>query len=216
MTGAFLANEAFTRSSASLVGIIIQSFPAVVLILSALIFKDGITPKQIGWIVIIFLGVFLCTVDFNDIKKKRLFADKGIRLALLSAVIFSIYFTFLRVFQNQYGWFWSNYISFMTFPVVIILVKRLFTIKEKLVIPHQKMILLAAFLSAFLLRSGDIALNVGVGSGLAAIVTPIASAAPTLFILISSLIFKDPVTKQQKIGIAVSLVGIILLSFFSK
>ena len=47
LSGNFLVNEAFRQSSASIVGIIIQSFPAIVLLLSALIFKDPISSKQL-------------------------------------------------------------------------------------------------------------------------------------------------------------------------
>ena len=65
LTGNFLLNEGFKRSNASLVGIIVQSFPAVTLILSALIFKDSLTSKQLFWTMLIFSGVFLCTINFN-------------------------------------------------------------------------------------------------------------------------------------------------------
>src|SRR3989337_150399 len=43
VSGNVLISEAFRISSAPLVGIIIQAFPAVVLVLSALIFQDVIT-----------------------------------------------------------------------------------------------------------------------------------------------------------------------------
>jgi drug/metabolite transporter (DMT)-like permease len=180
--GNLLLNEAFKRSSASLVGIIVQSFPAVVLILSALIFKDAINAKQILWTIIIFSGIFLCTIDFGDFKKGKLFADSGVKLALIAAAMFSIYFTFLRVFADVYGWFWPNYISFMTFPIALMAYKMIFKSKEVISVPTDKKVLGATFLSALLLRSGDIALNSGISKGFASIVTPIAGASPTLFL----------------------------------
>jgi len=213
--GNLLLNEAFKRSSASLVGIIVQCFPAVVLVLSSLIFKDTITTRQIAWIIIIFVGIFLCTIDFTDFKKGQLFKDTGIRLALIGAGIFSIYFTFLRLFVDVYGWFWPNYIAFATFPIVLLLYKKIFKTKDTISIPSHRTVLIATFLSTLLLRSGDIALNYGVASGFASTVSPIAGASPTLFLTLSTLIFRDPVTKQQKIGIGVCLIGILLLSFFS-
>lgn len=215
LTGNYLLNEAFRRSSASVVGILVQSFPAVVLVLSAIFFKDTITTKQIFWVILIFLGMFLCTINFSDFKKGKLIADQGIKYALIGSVIFSIYFTFLRVFINTYGWFWANYISIASFPLALILVKTLFHIKEPIVLPKQRIVLVATLISAVFLRGGDIALNLGISSGFTSIVTPIAAASPTLFIALASIIFKDPVSKQQKIGIGVSLLGIVLLSFFS-
>lgn len=215
LTGNILLNEGFRRSSASLVGIIVQSFPAVVLVLSALIFKDPISPKQTLWILLIFLGVFICTFDFSDLKKKKLIKDEGVKYALIAAGIFSIYFTFLRVFADVYGWFWPNYISFASFPLALLIAKKMFSYKDKVRVIKSKPVLFATLMSALLLRSGDIALNVGIANGFSSIVAPLAGAAPTLFVVMSALIYKDPVTKQQKYGIGITLLGIVLLSFFS-
>jgi drug/metabolite transporter (DMT)-like permease len=213
--GNLLLNEGFKRSNASLVGIIVSSFPALVLLLSTLIFKDPISIRQVFSVIVIFVGVFLCTVDFNDLKKGDLFKDTGIRFALVAATIFSVYFTFFRIFANQYGWFWANYISFASFPVVLFLGKKMFKYKENITFPKQKTIILATLCSALLLRGGDIALNYGLANGFSSIAAPLAGASPTLFVLLSSLFYKDPITKQQKIGIAVGLVGILFLSFLS-
>ncbi len=214
--GNFLLNEAFRRSSASVVGVVVQSFPAIVLVLSALIFKDKITSKQIIWIAIIFLGMILCVVNFSDFRKGKTIIDSGIKFALIGAFIFSIYFTYSRLFINQYGWFWPNYISIASFPLALILVRLIFRIKEKIILPKEKSVLPAIFLSALLLRGGDIALNYGISSGFSSIVAPIAGASPTLFVVLSWFIFKDKIKGQQKIGIAICLLGIVLLSFFSK
>lgn len=71
-------------------------------------------------------------------------------------------------------------------------------------------------LSALFLRGGDIALNLGISSGFASIVAPISGASPTLFVALSYFIFKDKINRQQQIGIGICLIGIVLLSFFSK
>lgn len=214
--GNFLLNEAFRRSNASVVGVIVQSFPAVVLILSAIIFKDQLTSKQIVWTSLIFLGMILCVINFSDFKKGKPIIDTGIKYALIGAVIFSIYFTFLRIFIDAYGWFWPNYIAIASFPLALILMKWLFHIKEKIIIPKKKSVLASTFISALLLRGGDVALNVGISSGFASIVAPISSASPTLFVTLSWFIFRDKINNQQRIGIGICLTGIVLLSFFSK
>lgn len=214
--GNFLLNEAFKRSNVSVVGVIVQSFPAVVLVLSALIFKDQVTSQQMVWIALIFLGMFLCVVNFSDFRKGKTIVDRGITYALIAAAIFSIYFTFMRVFIDAYGWFWPNYIAIASFPLTLILVRWLFHIKEKVVFPKKKSVLAATFLSALLLRGGDVALNYGISSGFASIVAPISGASPTLFVTLSWLIFRDKINQQQKIGIGICLLGIVLLSFFGK
>ena len=215
LIGNFLLNEGFKRSNASLVGIIVQSFPAAVLLLSALIFKDKVTPKQILYTIIIFSGVIISSINFRDFKNSKIFTDIGIKLTLIGTFIFTFYFTFFRIFSDTYGWFWANYIGFLSFPLAILVVRKLFKIKEKIGLPKQKKVLIATFFSALFLRGADIAFNYGLAEGYASTVSPIAGASPTLFILLSSFVFKDPITKQQKIGIGICLLGVILLSFFS-
>jgi drug/metabolite transporter (DMT)-like permease len=209
----FFVNEGFKQSSASVVGIIIQSFPAVVLVLSALIFKDPLATSQVFWVIIVFTGIFLCSVDLKELFSTKLKFDLGIKYALTASIIFSIYFTFFRLFSNQYGWFLPNFISFLTLPVALYFAKIIIKEKSKIKIIKNKLILGTLILSSLLIRSGDIALNLGLSKGYASIVSPLAGAAPLVFIIASSIVFKDKISKQQKLGIIVSLVGILGLSF---
>lgn len=211
VVGNVLVSKAFRISSAPLVGVIIQGFPAVVLLLSALIFKDTITPAQGLSIVIIFIGVFLCSVDIQTLLRAKTMVDKGTILALIAMVFFSVYFTFSRILITQYGWFLPSFIAGATFPIIYLFIKNE---KETLSIPRHNMILPATFMVALLIRSGDFALNWGLAiPGASSLVAPIAGAAPILFVIMSSLIFKDKLSKQQYIGIGTTLVGIILLTF---
>ena len=210
----FFVNEGFKQASAPVVGIIIQSFPAIVLILSTLIFNDPINKSQILWIIMIFLGVILCSVNLSELNKSKYKFDVGIRYALAATSIFSIYFTFFRIFSNQYGWFLPNYISFLTLPLALYLARKIIKEKSQLSVPRNLKVLLATFVSAILIRSGDIALNLGVSQGLASVVSPLAGAAPVLFIGTSAVVFKDKISKQQICGIIIALVGILGISFF--
>lgn len=211
VSGNVLISEAFRLSSAPLVGIIIQAFPAVVLILSALIFKDVVTGTQALFIVIIFLGVFLCSVDIKKLLKSEKILDKGVVLALIAMVFLSLFFTFSRILINVYGWFLPTFIATACFPVIYLFIRKR---KEKFYTPKVGLVLFATFMVGLLIRSGDFALNYGLSiPGASSIVAPIAGAAPILFVIASSLIYKDKVTKQQILGIIVTLVGILLLTF---
>lgn len=189
---------------------IIQAFPAVVLLLSALIFKDIITPIQMFFIVIIFLGVFLCSVDIKKLLNSEKILDRGTVLALLAMVFLSIYFTFSRILINSYAWFLPSFIATACFPLIYLYMKKN---KEKLVVPRELKILLAVFMAGLLIRSGDFALNYGLSlPNASSLVAPIAGASPILFVTLSSLIFKDKLTRQQIAGVLTALTGIILLT----
>ena len=87
--------------------------------------------------------------------------------------------------------------------------------KIPLVSPLKTKTLLPILGSTISLRIGDIIFNLGLHSGLAKIVAPIAGAYPVLFVILAFFVFKDPIKKQQMIGIVVTLLGIVLLSIIS-
>ncbi len=209
-----LVNEAFKHSNASIVGVIIQSFPAVVLILSKIIFNDSLSGLQIVWIVAVFAGMFLCSVDLKSLKEQSLSFDLGIKYSLIASLFFAVYFTFFRLFSTQYNWFLPNFIAFLTLPLAIFLAKKFLKLEDTLSIPKDKMIVGALLISSLLIRSGDIALNFGISAGFAATVAPLAGASPVLFVIVSSLFFKDKATKQQIAGVIISLLGIVGLSLW--
>lgn len=192
----FFINEAFKLNNASITGVIIQSGPVLILILSNLIFRDTISPKQILWIVTVFVGVFLCAINLSDFIKHKISLDKGMKFAIAAPIMASFYFVFFRLFVNQYGWYWASVISFLTLPIGMFISK--FFIKEdnKLVFIKSKSLIFPAIMSALLIRGGDIALNLGLSMGFSATVTPIAGAAPILFVILSSIFFKDKISKQ--------------------
>jgi len=212
VSGNFALNEAFTKTNPSLAGTINAAFPALVLVLSVLFFKDPITLPHILVITIIFAGVFLCTFDFGILKSKAKVVNSGLFFALYAMVSFAVVFTFLRVITDKIGWFWPIYISL--FPSLIFL--GLMCIKKiPLVSPLKTKTLLPILGSTISLRIGDIIFNLGLHSGLAKIVAPIAGAYPVLFVILAFFVFKDPIKKQQMIGIVVTLLGIVLLSIIS-
>lgn len=60
--------------------------------------------------------------------------------------------------------------------------------------------------------AGMFAYNLGILSGHTSIVAPIAGSYPVLFVLLTRLVFKEKLTKQQTVGIISSLLGIIMIS----
>lgn len=211
--GNLLILEAFRISSAPLVGIIIQAYPALVLIFSAIFFREMVSPIQWLWIVVIFAGVTLCSVDFSELRSTNKLIDRGTGLALIAALLLAIFFTFSRVFTNTYGWFLPILIAQLGFPVMLFFLRRN---RERLHVPKSKSIWVSVILAALLIRGADFALNYGLSiPNASGIVAPIASAAPVLFVLLSYYIFKDKLAKQQVAGIVTALVGVLMLAQIS-
>jgi drug/metabolite transporter (DMT)-like permease len=210
MSGNFAVNEALRRANASIVLTINGSFGALVVLFSILFLHESLTPLIGSIIVLIFIGIFLCTYQSHTIIKR--YEMSGIWYALYASISFGLFFTAVKFFTPTLGWFWPIYLSFFWLPFIYIYMRNttnapLFNDVKISAIP-----LLCNFV---LLRGGDFAFNIGLQQGLAAVVAPIGGSYPTLSVILAFLVFHEKPTGRQLFGIALALCGIVALSIMS-
>lgn len=207
--GNIFINEALTLSSVSLMGAILSLIPIMTLVFSLLFFHDTVTMTQWVIIGIVLFGVFLCTVNFDDLKNRRGIRDKGVILSIISVFMIAIYFTALRLPMEKVGWFWPVYIGYFSFPIFFIYARvRNISIES----PFKKNAFLPILFSAVSLRAAEISFNIGLNLYGSTVIAPIAGAYPSLFFILSFIFFHDPLSVQQKIGIFITITGVVLFS----
>ncbi|MFH0937460.1 MAG: DMT family transporter [Candidatus Daviesbacteria bacterium] len=209
--GTIVYYEALKKGNPSLVGTIASSFPVIVVILSILFLHETVNLSQALAIIIIFVGLGLSSLNFKSLTKKQLFENKGTFLALIVMISWGIALTFIKIPITTIGWFWPNFFVFALAPLFLIYMKSR---NVKLEFPKSK-IFLALIISIILVRIAEYSYNIGLSKGFASIVAPIAGANPTLFIPLAFLVFKEPITKLQIVGIIITLIGIVALSVSS-
>lgn len=205
-------NQALILIAPSLVLTIMGAFSGVTVLLSILFLGEHVNSLQICAILLILLGLFLSTIAIEEVRSKKIKLDKGVIFAFIAMLMWGAYFTFIKIPVKEIGWFWPAFFSSLPFPIILLFMKIR---KLKLNKPNFKGGLKPLSLAVILLRSGDITYNIGIGRGLTAVVAPIAGSYSTLSALLGFIFFKDKITKQQILGIITTLVGIVLLSFFS-
>lgn len=213
LVGIITYREGLIIGSSPLVVTIAASFTAVATILSIIFFKEQLTIYQALSIAIIFIGILLSMLDFRKLIKKNMQLDKGLMLALISMVLWGIYFTFIKIPVQKIGWFWPNYFSFLFFVPFIFLFLR--WKKIKLYMPNHNKTLFPLLGAIIFSRGAELSFNLGIERGYTSVIAPIAGASPILFIILAVLFLKDSITRQQILGIVTTLVGIILLSILS-
>lgn len=204
--------EALRISNASLVGAISASFTSVTVILSILFLGERITAVQAIAIVMIFLGIVASILNFKELRNTKNVIDRGILLALAAMFLWGFYWAFIKIPILKIGWFWPSVIAASTFPILLPIMKIR---KIKLVSPGHDGAFIPLIVNAILLAGAVMTFNFAISKGLISIVAPIAGSYPTLFVVLAFLIFKDPITRQQIVGIITTLVGIVLLSINS-
>lgn len=213
LVGIITYREGLVVGSSPLVVTIAASFSAVTTILSIIFFQERLTTYQALFIVIIFAGLVLSMLDLHELTKRKVHLDRGLIFALISMILWGVYFTFIKIPVKEIGWFWPNYFSFLFFaPLVYWFMKFR---KIPLHRPNHNKAFLPLLAAIVLARGAELSFNLGIERGYTSIVAPIAGANPVLFLVLAVIFLKDPITKQQVAGIATTLVGIILLSIFS-
>lgn len=196
----------------ALAGTIGNSFPFVAIILSISFLKESITAFQILAILVICLGLMFSSIDFSELRKNKLMIDHKFIWPIIAAITFGIYFTFIKIPVSEIGWFWPSYISLATFPILFFFMKAT---RQRLNRPNAKSAFVPLISLSILWTIGEFSYNFAISRSLVSVVVPIAGSAPTLFVVLAFLVFKDPIKKQQVVGIVTTLIGIVLLSIFS-
>ncbi len=203
--------QALKIGNASVVGTIAGAFGGPVVIFSTIFFKESLTMMQLAAILIIFFGIILSSISLKSLGKKSI-ENKGTILAIIAMLIWGVYFTFVRIPTDEIGWFWTSYISSATGTTISILLA--FILKKKVKkIPKKQYFNL--FGSSAFITTASTSYNFAITQGLTAVVAPIATAYPTLFVLLSRVFLKDKLSNQQWIGIGLGLLGILILAVSS-
>lgn len=208
----FAYNEGLKIGNSSLIGTIAGAFTSLVVILSLIFLNEHLTFLEIISIIVIFVGLFLSSIHISDLRKRKSIMNRGVVLALLAMIGWAIYFTFIKIPIKEAGYFWPTYVTSIVGSLFFLLSgpKRLKMPKIGIRSGFP-----AVFMASALLTIGSFSFNFAISKGLSSIVAPIAGAYPALFALLAYFIFKDPIRNQQKLGMVVTLVGIVLLAYFS-
>ncbi len=204
--------EALSKSNATITGTLVSCFAAVATVVAIFFFKEKITILHALAVTVIFIGIIISTLNFNELKNGKLIKNKAVLLAFIAMLLWGIYFAFIRIPVDAIGWFWAGYIPALSFPMVFV---PFWLMKVKIQKPTVNKAFIPLLLNSILLSTGGMAYNLGIERGLTSIVAPIAGSYPTLFAVLSYFVFRDPFEKREIIGVAVTLVGIVLLSFTS-
>lgn len=211
--GTLLYYEALRIENRAIVGTIASSFPLVTVILSILFLGERVSAQEAIAILVVFVGLFLASFDIDQLRSKKFIFSRGILLAIIAMIAWGTWFAFIKIPVSKIGWFWPNYFAFLTFPPLIFIYMKIKG--KKLESPTKNNIFVPLIVSTLLVRIAEFSYNLGITKGLVAVVASISGANTTLFVILAFLFLKDPIKKQQTIGIIITIFGIIFLSIVS-
>lgn len=212
VSGLVFFNEALRISNPALVSTISSAFTGLVVLLSLIFFQEKLSFTQGISIVLTFVGLLLVIVNAQQLQTKKFTINRGIFFAILAMVCWAIAYTFLKIPIEKVGWFWPTYIYTCLFPFIFLYMKMRKIPVEN---PTKNKALPILISYSVLIGGAEYAYSLALQQGFVSIVAAITGSYPVLFVILSFVFFKEKVSKQQILGIIVTLIGIVLLSAFS-
>jgi transporter family protein len=203
-------NKAFKEGKASINSPIISTWGMITAIFGFILLNEDFYLSKGISILLIVLGIFLSSIDIKTLlNTKSIKLIAGVKWSVLAALNLGISFFTITYFAADNHWYTvSLFTRFWTIVTYLILAAT----THKPVFSYFKSLPLLLFLAIFVDVVSFLMMSIGYTTAEPGVVSVITSASPALTIILSFLILKEKITKQQLFGVIVVISGIILLA----
>ena len=203
-------NKAFKEGKASINSPIISTWGMITAVFGFILLKEDFYLSKGISILLIVIGIFLSSIDIKTLlKSKSIKLIDGVKWSVLAALNLGISFFTITFFASDNHWYSVSLITrFWTIVTYLVMAKR----THKPVLSYFKNLPLLLFFAIFVDVVSFLMMSIGYTTSEPAVVSVITSASPAITIILSFLILKEKVTKQQLFGVIVVVAGIILLA----
>lgn len=191
----------------SLVVTVASAWGAVTAVLGVLLLGESMTWLQAAFIALIVLGTVLAALGSRSAARRKA-GGLGIGYAAIALSSWGAYYFFLGFLVKALNWF--SVTLFVTAITVLFLAAYGAVTKKPMKANMGSLgplLAMGAFNVIVLF-----AYNIGVTVSYASIVAPISAASPLVTIILAYVLLRERLAPNQKIGVAMVLLGIVLLA----
>ncbi len=205
----FLYFYTLSKGELSLTGTLLSTYPVATVILSYIFLGERISSVQVGGILLVIVGSVLISLPEKGLPK--VVRDYSwLRWGIISSILIGMGDFLSKYSVNEIG----SYSQIFYAPIISIGLSAatyIFDKKNRQAPQIAGKLLIPSLIGLLLLSLGNIFFFVALGKGDASLVAPVSSAYPALMVLLAIIFLKEKVTKKQTVGIATTIVGIVLL-----
>lgn len=181
-----------------------------VVLMSMIFFGEKLGFIKITGIVFALTGMTLTSLKLGKkFSFHEIISEKGVGLAYIAMICWGIYYAFIRIPVKNIGWFWAFYPSNFLLFIILFLGKIK---KDSVKVLGEGNTFSLILINALLITASELSYNAAVNIGYTSVAASIAGCYPVLFVILARIIFREMLTRQQKLGIVLSLLGIVLLA----
>ncbi|PIU03520.1 hypothetical protein COT44_02745 [Candidatus Shapirobacteria bacterium CG08_land_8_20_14_0_20_39_18] len=210
--GYLLFYKAFEIGNVSIVSASINLNVIIAMLLAYVFVGQRLTPLQSFAVILVLAGITLVSVNFNDLKDRKLKLLAGVKETILASLAFGIFWNLSEYLSEKIGWLPTT--LYVKIGAIIFLLGFAFFVKSKIELSKTdtKTILVVGMVG--ILEAVAIAsVNWGLAYGDLILVSPISSALSVVTITMAIIFLKERISKTQSVGIFITTAGIILTAF---
>jgi len=210
--GYLLFYKAFEIGNVSIVSASINLNVIIAMLLAYVFVGQRLTPLQSFTVILVLAGITLVSVNFNDLKDRKLKLLAGVKETILASLAFGIFWNLSEYLSEKIGWLPTT--LYVKIGAIIFLLGFAFFVKSKIELSKTdtKTILVVGMVG--ILEAVTIAsVNWGLAYGDLILVSPISSALSVVTITMAIIFLKERISKTQSVGIFITTAGIILTAF---
>jgi drug/metabolite transporter (DMT)-like permease len=200
--------KAYEKGLLSVVTPIAATWGAGGAILAVVFLGETLTLPQWASIAVIAMGIFLISTRWNDLKRLSYHKLAGVNMAVLALIGWSGSAMLAKPLVDAVGPFYLLTLTKMISIPLLVIVLPLTRYKVKA--PFGAWKLLAA-VSVFNIVA-FLAYNYGMQASQVSIVGPVAAAFPIITVTLAWLVLKEKLDTSQKLGVALTVLGMIALA----
>ncbi len=209
MAGLFAYSKGLQVGNVSIVATVASAWGAVTAVLGVVFLGETLTLFQILDICLIIAGTVLVSFELKNMQKMSLKRrNLGLGYALITVFGWGAFFFLISFLVKSLGWFSAGFL--VAIPTMFLFILYGTTTKSKLSIGKGSLGLIVVMSALNLIAF--LSYNLGVSYNYTAIVAPISAASPVIVILLALVFLKEKLAINQKLGIFMVLIGLILLS----
>jgi transporter family protein len=159
-------------------------------------------------VALILAGVTVASLNWNDIKNQRFQLSVGVKETVAGAFFFGVFWNVSEIVSEEIGWLFTT--LFVKLGIILFLALFSIFVKREISLKKASTKTKTMLLVMGIVEAGAVAaVNYGLTIGDAILITPIASALSIVTIGLAIIFLKDIITKLQRLGISMAILGII-------
>jgi drug/metabolite transporter (DMT)-like permease len=206
--------KGFTVGEVSVVSPIAATYPVITVLLSVFLLGESLSALQAFAIGLAIAGSVLTSFKLSDLRGlKKGKPAGGVGYAVLAAASWGFMILLIGLLSNELGWFATILLLNLVTAAFLLPVSGLY--RREISLPFKGSLPLVLLLCAFLVivdTGGALAYSLGATIAPIAIVATVSSIYPIITVLLARAFFRERLSANQGVGIAMVLAALLLLA----